>query len=128
MDIKGLYFPFNFPELIKNSDAVIVPENNFGVDGHTSRIPLEAICCQCPLFLSDQVAQKQPYIFMKGCYQPFSPNESKDTANKIRNILQDKEALSRMRECQQLQSKKFLKFDSYIDEMEKIFHKYADKK
>ncbi len=125
-NIKNVYFancqpPWAIPSIIRAVDAVVVPECDFGVKTHTSRIPLEAMCCGTPLVLSKYISRKYKAEF-ENCYLEIDPKNKYDFANSIDRIIND----AALRDKLIINSKKVRQgsdFKAYLSSIEEIFNK-----
>ena len=120
--------PWIIPNIINSHSVLINPEHRFGIQRHTSRIPLEAICCGTPVILSRDIAQKMPYRNMKGTYLEIDPTNINEFAERIIEIIENQDIREKIKSEQNKAATPFKDFDGYISEMEEIFAKYVFRK
>lgn len=77
--------PWRVPEILRSVKAMIVPEWNFGVEIHKSRLPIESILCGKTALVSKQIIDNYPNLnqFMIAIETP----NIKDTISKIRYLI-----------------------------------------
>ncbi len=125
-NLQNIYFidsqpPWIVPEIMRAADAVVVPECDFGVKTHTSRIPLEAMCCGTPVLLSCDVARKYGEGF-ENCYLEVNPRDKKNFAKSLDGIIYDAGLRNKLvRNSSRIREQN--DFTAYLNRMEEIFQR-----
>lgn len=94
--VVSVYFlnqvpPWRIPGIIRASRMCVIPENNFGVVGHTTRIPVESMICKTPIIISEEVKNKFLYQKLeenKNCLI-VNPKDTNIFSEKLELILED---------------------------------------
>ncbi len=112
--------PWQIPSILNSAKAVIVPEYNFGVKQHKSRVPVESLLCGAVPIISNQISKK--YGSLKDYFPEFNPLDSNSLSllinnNKLLNNLEGK-----IKKNYNNIKEKVGSFDNYIKTMEKFFY------
>ena len=79
--------PWKIPEIIRALKAVIVPEWDFGVEIHRSRLPIESVLCGKPALVSKQIVDG--YSLLKYFMIPIETPNRESMISRIQYITQN---------------------------------------
>ena len=107
------------PETIRGVRCVVVPEHNFGVSMHRSRIPIESLMCGVTPVVSSEISRN--YGQFSDYFITFNPLNVRDLKESLESTLNNDEPNAKARENYPIMRAKVGRFDEYIEEMEKLF-------
>lgn len=108
--------PWRVPEIIRSVKAVIVPEWNFGVEIHKSRLPIEAILCGKTALVSNQIIDN--YFGLKSFMIPIETPNHNDTISKINYVIQNTFINDNIKQQAKEIRKSIVPFETYVNEIE----------
>lgn len=83
--------PWRIPEFLRYCDITCCLENRFPVSFHNPRLPREILACGSLLFVSEEVANKQPFssslVSGKNCVIVHDPNDPEELTRQIQHTL-----------------------------------------
>jgi len=116
--------PWSVPKILRSIDLFVAPECFFGVQNHTSRIPLEAILCGANTLISEEIAEKYPYKELKGLFTEINPLKIDEFTKRIIENSENPKKVD-LSDKQKQFINEIRNFDGYLLEMEGIFNRYA---
>jgi len=107
---------WRIPSLINAADIIICPETHFSVRNHFSRIPLEAMSCGKPVIISEELASKPGYHFLKDGTNCIivNPKDTKRFGKIITEILLDENLAKRLGNNARKSCEKIFNFERYV--------------
>jgi glycosyltransferase involved in cell wall biosynthesis len=110
--------PWKIPELIRSAKAVAVPECNFGVRSHRSRLPIETLLCgRVPLVGSEIASQYAPWTQL---FRQVDVENRKSFTATIETVMNAEADTDRYRGVAALVRGQ-QDFEKYVTEIEQIF-------
>ncbi len=119
----GILPPWKIPRLIRNVKAVVIPEYNFGVPIHRSRIPFEAVLCGKTPIISNQVFHK--YRSIASYAVSVDPPDTTKFAKTLEEVLSDADINKKVIEAYPTLRKEIGRYDDYVTYMENILQDAA---
>lgn len=124
---KKVYFldfipPWRIPGLLKKATITVVPENNFGVPHHVSRIPLESMVAKTPVIISEEIKSHGLYRLLeneKHCIV-IDPKNTESFTNSIDDLLNNQKKDIIIKEAYDFIAKR-TNFSNYIENIENFF-------
>jgi len=110
--------PWNIPKLIRSASAVIVPEYNFGIRQHKSRIPLESLLCGTPVIISKQISHK--YGELQDFFIEVDPEDTKNFISVLTDENYIEEKRIAIEKNYRMIQKQIGSFDHYVNSVEKF--------
>ncbi len=111
--------PWKVPSLLRSVNSVVVPETDFGIRMHRSRVPLEAICTNTPLLVSEEVNNNLKNR-LSGCYTYSNTKEVNEFSKAIEEVMFNESLRRELIESCDERRHDLQKFKEYVDSIEEV--------
>lgn len=116
----GNLAPWRIPDIIRSSKAIVVPEWNFGVSLHKSRIPIESILCGRTPLVSSQVIGN--YGSLSNYFIEINPKDRSSFSETLTQALDNGKLNSRVISNHEPIRNSVGDFDDYVERFETLLH------
>lgn len=115
--------PWRIPKILASSTAVVCPEYNFPVAGHSSIIPREAMACgTCPI-ISKELEEKNSWMRIEDGRDVVvvDPTNTKNFSKRLEEIINNSKMAERIGKSARKKSEEIENFENHVSEMSEIY-------
>ena len=116
--------PWKVPNMIRSVKAVVIPEHNFGVELHRSRIPIESLLCGTIPIVSTEISRF--YGDLSNYFVTFNPESRSDFKNALELVLKDHDRSDKIINDKEKISTITGSFEGYVSNIESILMEIAN--